>query len=174
MSASRLADPAALDDLLLYRISRLRAVAGGMVVRLCEGRFGITWREWRVLALLAREEGLLSSQLAERAQLDRARTSRAIGSLAGKGLLVREAGQADRRQARLRLTPEGHALFASLFPIVRDINLELLGVLSTDDLARLDRALDLLQARAEAMAGRAGLPKAARHRGGRGRLPAAG
>nr|MBA2673675.1 MarR family transcriptional regulator [Ramlibacter sp.] len=70
MPACRLAEPAALDDLLLYRISRLRAVAGGMVVRLCEGRFGITWREWRVLALLAQEEGLLSSQLAERAQLD--------------------------------------------------------------------------------------------------------
>ncbi|MES2936211.1 MAG: MarR family transcriptional regulator [Pseudomonadota bacterium] len=173
MPASRLAEPAALDDLLLYRVSRLRAVAGGMVVRLCEGRFGITWREWRVLASLAREEGLLSSQLAERAQLDRARTSRAIGSLAGKGLLLREAGRADRRQARLSLTPQGQALFGALFPIVRDLNLELLNALSGTDIAQLDRVLGLLQARAETMALQAELPKASRHRGGRARLPSA-
>jgi DNA-binding MarR family transcriptional regulator len=81
--ASRLGAPAALDDVLLYRISRLLATAGSMVIRLCEGRYGITRREWRVLALLAQEEGLLSSQLAERAQLDRARTSKAISSLVG-------------------------------------------------------------------------------------------
>lgn len=52
-----------------------------MVIRLCEGRLGITRREWRIIALLAQDEGLLSSQLAERAQLDRARTSKAITSL---------------------------------------------------------------------------------------------
>ena len=101
---SRLGDPASLDDLLLYRINRLLSVAGSMVIRLCEGRFGITRREWRVLALLAQDEGLLSSQLAQRAQLDRARTSRAITSLVGKKLLRRETRPGDRRQAALVLT----------------------------------------------------------------------
>ena len=40
-----------LDDLLLYRLSRLLSVAGSMVIKLCEGRFGITRREWRLIAL---------------------------------------------------------------------------------------------------------------------------
>ena len=71
-AANRLASPGALDDLLLYRINRLLGVAGSMVIRLCEGRFGITRREWRVLAALAHEASLLSSQLAERAQRIRA------------------------------------------------------------------------------------------------------
>ena len=79
--------PSELDDLFLYHLARLMSSAGTMVVRLCEGRYGITRREWRVLALLAQDEGLLSSQLAQRAQLDRARTSRAITSLVGKKLL---------------------------------------------------------------------------------------
>ncbi len=48
-----------------------RCVAGGMVTRLCEGRFGITRREWRVPAVLVKEQGILPSQLAERAQLGR-------------------------------------------------------------------------------------------------------
>ena len=40
------------EDLLMYRMYRLTSVAGAMVVRLCEGGFGITCREWRILALL--------------------------------------------------------------------------------------------------------------------------
>jgi DNA-binding MarR family transcriptional regulator len=167
----RLAEPAGIDDLLLYRMSRLLAVAGSMVIRLCEGRFGITRREWRVLAALAQEDGLLSSELAERTQLDRARTSRAITSLVAKKLVRRDTGPADRRQARIGLTPQGRALYEALFPLVRDINRELLAVLPAPDVARLDASLEELQARAEAMVARADLPKADRRRGGRWRPP---
>lgn len=42
----------AFEDLLLYRMYRLTSVAGAMVVRLCEGGYGITRREGRILALL--------------------------------------------------------------------------------------------------------------------------
>ena len=80
-----------LDDLLLYRLSRLVGVAGGMVIRLCEGRFGITRREWRLIAVLASRGELGSSQLAEHAQLDRARTSKTTGSLVEKRLVSRVA-----------------------------------------------------------------------------------
>lgn len=171
MPGPRLRHPATLDDLLLYRMSRLLSVAGSMVIRLCEGRFGITRREWRVIAALAREEGQLSSELAERIQLDRARTSRAITSLVGKRLVRRETGLADRREARLALTPQGRALFEALFPLVRDINHQLLAQLSAQDIARLDSSLDALQLRAEDMLAAADLPKADRRRGGRWRPP---
>jgi DNA-binding MarR family transcriptional regulator len=168
----RLAAPASLDDLLLYRLSRLLASAGGMVIRLCEGRFRITRREWRILALLAQDEGLLSSQLAERAQLDRARTSRAITSLVAKQLLQRRPGPADRRQAALALTEAGRALYEQLFPLVLEINRELLASLPAGDVPRLDAALDVLQRRADSMMAAAApeLPKADRRRGaGHGR-----
>jgi len=161
----RLAAPAALDDLLLYRLNRLLATAGSMVVRLCEGRFGITRREWRVLALLARHPGLISSQLAERAQLDRARTSRAVTSLVAKRLLMREPGPADRRQAHLALTQAGQALYDELFPLVAAINRELLASLDAAQLDALDAGLQRMQSRAEAMAAAAVLPKADRRRG---------
>ena len=103
--------PRALDDLLLYRLTRLLAVAGGMVIRLCEGRFGITRREWRMLATLASHGELGSSQLAEQAQLDRARTSKAVGSLVAKQLITRAHLTGDRRQVVLRLTDRGQALY---------------------------------------------------------------
>lgn len=163
----RLSDPGSLDDVLLYRLSRLLASAGGMVIRLCEGRFGITRREWRILALLAQEEGLLSSQLAQRAQLDRARTSRAITSLAGKQLLERRQQPGDRRQAALALTASGRALYEQLFPLVLEINRELLASLPAAGVGQLDATLDLLQQRADSMMAAAGpqLPKADRRRG---------
>lgn len=70
--------------MLLFRISRFFGVAGGMAMRMCEARFGLTRREWGVMATLATDEGLLSSELAQKAQLDRARTSRALSGLEEK------------------------------------------------------------------------------------------
>lgn len=165
----RLDEPAALDDLLLYRLSRLLATAGSMVIRLCEGRFGITRREWRVLALLAQHPGLMSSELADRVQLDRARTSRAVTSLVAKQLVLRQAGEADRRQARLALTPAGRELYRELFPLVTAIHRDLLGVLDARQRDTLDHALERMQAKAESLVAGADLPKADRRRGGRAR-----
>jgi DNA-binding MarR family transcriptional regulator len=169
MSAQRLSQPQVIDDLLLYRINRLLQVAGSMVIRLCEGRFGITRREWRVIAVLASRPGLLSSQLAERAQLDRARTSRAVSSLVAKKLVHREAGPGDRRQVRLALTKEGDTLYREMFPLVRQINRELLSDLSGAEAAALQTMLERMQERADQMVAQADLPKADRRRGGRAR-----
>jgi len=153
-----------LDDLLLYRLSRLLSVAGGMVIRLCEGRFGITRREWRLLATLASQGELGSSQLAGHAQLDRARTSKAIGTMVAKDLVTRTHPAGDRRQVVLRLTAQGQAVYDALYPIVTAINGDLMSALSADQAGAIDAALDRLQARAEAMAARAELPKANRRR----------
>lgn len=169
MSTPRLVAPASIDDLLLYRLSRLVSVAGSMVIRLCEGGFGITRREWRMLAALAVEDELLSSQLAERAQLDRARTSRAITSLVAKKLVRRQTGVADRRQARVALTAAGRKLYDAMFPLVRDINEALLQDLAPAEVERLDAWLDVVQARADRLVQDVDLPKADRRRGGRAR-----
>lgn len=156
-----------LDDLLLYRISRLLGVAGGMVTRLCEGRFGITRREWRVLAVLAQHDGLLSSALAAHAQLDRARTSRAVSSLQAKHLLRREVQASDLRKARLSLTEQGRALYDALFPLTARINQELLAALAPAEVAQLETMLNRLQDRAHTLAAAADLPKVNRRRGAR-------
>lgn len=161
-----LREPSGLDDLLLYRLSRLLAVGGSMVIRLCEGRFGITRREWRVIARLAQENELLSSELAGRIQLDRARTSRAVTSLVAKKLVRRSTGASDRRQARIALTERGRALHGELFPLVCGINRDLLAPLGPGEVRKLDAMLQALQQQADAMVAQAELPKADRRRGG--------
>lgn len=167
----RLSAPHALDDVLLYRLSRLAAAAGSMVVRLCEGRFGITRREWRILGLLAQHDGLLSSQLADRARLDRARTSKAITSLVAKQLLQRQPLAGDRRLVMLSITEAGRAVYDGLYPMVLAINRDLLASLGEGQVAQLDQTLDTLQQRAEQLLAQAELPKADRRRGAAPRRP---
>jgi DNA-binding MarR family transcriptional regulator len=165
--------PRVLDDLLLYRLARLQAEAGGMVVRLCEGRYGITRREWRVILQLVQEDGLQSSELAQRVQLDRARTSRTVTSLVAKKLVQRETRRGDRRRVALALTLAGRQLHSELFPIVAQINLDLLKALEPSAVHALDAGLRALQHQAEAMARQPDQPRANR-RGGQAARRSAG
>ncbi|MDP3357522.1 MAG: MarR family transcriptional regulator [Polaromonas sp.] len=164
-AVSRLGAPEVLDDLLLYRLSRLQATAGGIVVRYCEGQFGITRREWRILAQLASRGPLGSSELAEHAHLDRSRTSKAVTTLAEKQLVSRSSRAGDARQIRLELTEAGRQLHARLFPLVRRINHDVLSVLTPQEVTLLADLLTRLQQSADALAAEGGLPLADRRHG---------
>ena len=163
---SRLGQPAGLPDMLLYRLNRLRAVGGGYVLRYCEGHFGITRREWVILALLSDGATSTAGELAAKAGLPKAATSKAITSLAEKGLATRDAVQGDRRYARLGLTAEGLEVYQQILPIVAGVNSELMAGLNAGEVATLDRLLDSLEEQASLMAARlSSLPKADRRRG---------
>ena len=151
MATNRLTEPKTLDDMLLYVLWQLQAAARGPVVRVCEAEFGITRREWRMLAQLGQGEGLASSALAERAGLDRAQTSRAVSALVQKGLVVRTPRPGNRREVLLHLTERGRALYAALLSRVAAINQELLSVLSETEGATLDALVQRLRAQAERM-----------------------
>lgn len=156
-----------INDLLLYRLGRLSAQAGAIVVRLCEGGYGITRREWGVIGHLREQGPLAPSALAEHFQLDRARTSRMVTSLVRKGLVLRQTLPGNRRQAILSLTDQGSDLYDKLMPQVREINRRVLQVLSPSEMAQFDE----LVARLHESAGQlrlaldAELPKAQRRLG---------
>jgi DNA-binding MarR family transcriptional regulator len=171
---SHLDSPRHYSDMLLFRINRLRAVGGGMVLRYCEGQFGITRREWVMLALLDDSGPVSSSELASRAELDKSATSKAVTALLRKGLVARTARAGDRRFARLELTPEGKALHDRILPVVEQINRELMAELGPDEVAQLDSMLERLQRRADALWQRsADLPRADRRHGGTRPVPRA-
>ena len=167
---SSLLQPQTLDELLLYRLSRLQATAGALVVRYCEGQYGITRREWRIMAVLANKGALGSSELAEHAQLDRSRTSKAVTALAHKNLLSRTPKAGDARHVSLALTTAGVAMHKSLFPLVSQINRDVLAALNAHEVQLLDDLLTRLQQSASALAAKSSPPLADRRRGGSGRL----
>lgn len=163
----RLRHPQALSDLLIYRLGRLYATAGAMTLRVCEGEFGIPRREWRLLAVLGEAGELQPSELATRAELDRARTSRALTALQAKGLVERHVVTSDRRLARVRLTDTGRALHARMLPRMAAINGAILGPLGDGQVDALDELLRTLQREATQLLSAGVWPKADRRRGGR-------
>lgn len=163
---TRLSDPDALSDMLLYRVNRLRAVGGGVVLRICEGRFGVTRREWVLLALLHAHAPMHSSALAEKASLEKSATSKAVVRLVERGLVRRTRPAGDRRYAVLDLTPAGTELVGRMLPVMTAINTGILGALSAAEVALLDDLLDRLQASVNRLAeAEAPLPLADRRRG---------
>ena len=139
-----LADPRTVDDLLNYRLSRLFASSGAMVIRLCEGRYGITRREWRLIALLAAHGAMSPSELAQRAHLERARTSRHITELTEKKLVSRRTVATDKRRWEVSLTASGRTIYDELFPQSVKFNNMVLSALSPTELRQFDAALKKL------------------------------
>lgn len=140
--------PRHLDELLNYRLLRLYAASGAPVIRLLEGRYGISRREWRLLALLARHGDLSPSALAEQAQLDRPRATRGVQVLVEKRLAKRSAEQGDARRARISLTRAGQRLYEDLFPQIAAINASVVNALDDAAVQALDGALTRLTAEA--------------------------
>ncbi|GGH57690.1 transcriptional regulator [Comamonas phosphati] len=144
-------DPRTVDELLNYRLSCLLEASGAMITRLCEGRYGITRREWRLIALLAAHGAMSPSELALRAKLERPRVSRLITELVAKGITARVGDREDKRRALVRLTDEGSALvrltdegsalYEELFPRTIVFHKQVLAALSAEELAAFDAAL---------------------------------
>ena len=171
-NSPRLNHPRMLSDMLLYRLNRIRAEAGGVVLRLCEGKFGVTRREWVLLALLSRGP-VSSSELAAMASLEKSATSKAVVTLVGKKLVARAPRLNDKRYAQLELTNSGRALFEQMMPTMIQINGSLLSELSAQETLLLDQLLDRIQAAAENLADHAThIWPAANRRGGALRRPA--
>lgn len=167
MSESRPTQPEPMGELFLYRLTRLQAVAVAPVGRLCQARYGVSRREWRLIVVLARHGPVLSSELADLAQLDRARTSRIVTALVDMKLIAREVIPSDRRQARVSLTAEGRALYDEFLPVVVELNRQLLLELAPEEIAQLDGLMDRLAERAKENLAALDLPKMRRARPGR-------
>ncbi|WP_342066709.1 MarR family winged helix-turn-helix transcriptional regulator [Achromobacter kerstersii] len=160
-------DPRHLADMLMYRLYQAWSQSNPVFVRLCEGRFGITRREWRILAC-AVEGGIMNSaELAAAAKLDLARTSRTLGALCEKGWLRRLHDSADRRVVRVEATVEGLARYHALLPEVAGLNDLLVQDLSDSEIAVLRDLLGRIEQRGRRMAeGNIVSEKASRREGG--------
>lgn len=158
-----LRNPQRIDEVLLFRLSKIVSLGGGFVTRLCEGRYGITRREWAVLAILGTQRRLQWAELGQRSELDDARLSRAVSSLAAKGLATKASDA--NRYVHVSLTETGLALYTEIFPQDLEVNARLLDGLDDQGIEALDRALRLIHDHADLLVKDAELPKADRRLG---------
>ncbi|WP_298429206.1 MarR family transcriptional regulator [uncultured Jannaschia sp.] len=135
-----------LDDFLPYRL----AVAAGRVsrdfARDYRDRFGLTRAEWRVIAHLAGSGTVSVREIADRADMEKSRVSRAAARLEAAGHVAKRVNAGDKRLVDLTLTESGRAMVAELAPIATAYQRRLVAELGSDA-APLLRALDLLASR---------------------------
>ncbi|MBO9354658.1 MarR family transcriptional regulator [Bordetella petrii] len=168
------AQPAAhLAEMPMYCLYQAWAQASPVFVRLCEGRFGITRREWRLLAAAVEYGPLTSAELAATARLDLVRTSRALGTLCEKGWTERVRDTHDKRITNVMATESGHALYRAMLPEIARLNALLMADLGPDERRQLLRLLQVVAQRGERMATENVVAdKASRRQGGTRRPPA--
>jgi DNA-binding MarR family transcriptional regulator len=79
-----------------------------------DGPHDITHMDSKVLGFFSRHPGATQSDLAQHSGRDKAQLARLVKGLRDRGLLEAQVDEADRRNVRLSLTTEGHALQRSL------------------------------------------------------------
>jgi DNA-binding MarR family transcriptional regulator len=142
---SPLRHPTGIADLLDYQLYLLYRDCGYVIERLCHTEFGVSRRRWRILATLSAAEGITVSDLSNRAELDIAQTSRAIGTLAREGYLKRLSNRMNARFAQVILTEKGRNLYHSMFARLCQVNNELLRDLSEDQVQCLWAIISILR-----------------------------
>ena len=145
---SRLRDPREHDDLLNYQLKRLLSLGGAPAIRLCEGQYGVTRQEWRLIAALTEGGAMSPSSLAQCVEFDPARIAKTLASLVEKGFVRRVTNADDRRRASVATTAAGKRLYTQLFPQLAQINRRLMEVLDEDEAAVLENLLARLTERA--------------------------
>ena len=152
-------------ELILFRLNRLAANSGQPLSRYCEGRYGISRREWRLIVILSRQGPCNSSELAERARLLPGPTSKAVSQLVAKSLVTRSPVPNDRRHVVIALTSRGRDIYDALYPIVQELNERLLSALEPDERKVLEDLIGKLEQRVASWMTDVDLPKAdRRHR----------
>ena len=84
--------------------------------------------------------------IADESFMDKVKTSRAIKELIDRGLLVKQADQADSRSFWLSLSDAGEALYSSVIPYAIDWEEQFLVELSASERENLKAIISKLQA----------------------------
>ena len=93
-------------------------------------QFGLSRPEFVVIYSLGIMDGLTASEIAASTAFPKNTLSRAVNRIARLGLILRIAGEADRRNQHLRLTPKGRALLKQAMPRFVGLEAEMLAPLS--------------------------------------------
>jgi hypothetical protein len=141
-----------LETFLPYELSVVTNRISRAFTRRYAESFGLTIPEWRVMAIVGAFAPLSSNAVCERAAMDKAKVSRAVTSLVEKGYLKRARHAEDGRLVALALTPAGQSVHQGIVPLAREVETQLVAVLSEAERVSLRRILRKLDTRVRELA----------------------
>lgn len=141
--------PLQLEHFLPYRLSILSNTISQTIADDYQRRYDISVTEWRVLAVLARFDGMSAREVAECTAMDKVAVSRALARLVEAGRVSRSTHDDDKRRSVLGLTEAGWSVHDEVAPMARAREREVLAKLDDEERAWLQRILDKLQPRSD-------------------------
>lgn len=137
-----------LEQFLPYRLSIASNRVSDAIATTYSALFGLRIPEWRLVAVLAEGDGLSQQALGRATRMDKVTVSRAAIALADRGLIVRQSDAADKRAARLSLTPKGRELYDQVAPKALAMEAGVFAGFSEAELAAFRDMLDRVEAAA--------------------------
>ncbi|WP_405146104.1 MarR family transcriptional regulator [Sphaerisporangium sp. NBC_01403] len=122
----------------------LNDAAREVTLRLEEALKGddLRWRDYGVLVVLEAAGPLSQQEIGRRLAVDRSTMVHIIDVLEERGLVVRSRDRTDRRAYSIELTDPGRALLVEvLHPLTAEVHSRVIGVLTDEDRAHLNRIL---------------------------------
>ena len=136
--------PLELERFLPYRLSILSNTISQGIADDYQKRYDLSVTEWRVMAVLARFDGLSAREVAERTAMDKVAVSRALARLVEAGRVNRDTHDGDKRRSVLGLSEAGWKLHDEVAPMARAREREVLAKLNEEERVWLERILDKL------------------------------
>ena len=140
-----------LDKFLPYQLSVTSNAVSSAIARTYEVLFGLRVPEWRLIAVLAEQEGVTQQALVARTEMDKMTVSRAAQALVTRGLVTRVPHGRDKRSHALALSEEGRALYAQIAPKALELEEKLLKELGAREIAQLKLTLAKLKSASHAL-----------------------
>ena len=136
--------PLELERFVPYQLSIVSNTVSQAIADDYQQRYDLGVTEWRVMAVLARFDGLSAREVAERTAMDKVAVSRALARLVAAGRVRRETHSDDKRRSVLDLTAAGWRIHDEVAPMARRRERELLARLDPQERISLQRILDKL------------------------------
>jgi DNA-binding MarR family transcriptional regulator len=136
--------PLELESFLPYQLSIVSNTVSQAIADDYQQRYDLGVTEWRVMAVLARFDGLSAREVAERTAMDKVAVSRALARLVAAGRVRRHTHHDDKRRSVLGLTAAGWRIHDDVAPLARARERELLARLEPQEREWLRRILDKL------------------------------
>lgn len=107
--------------------------------------FGIGVVEWRLLSMLAVEDGITANRICQVIGLDKSAVSRSLQLLEQSAFVTSQVDSSDARRYTVSLTAEGRALHDRVLKVALERERRLLGDLSAEEVDTLVHLLGRLQ-----------------------------
>jgi DNA-binding MarR family transcriptional regulator len=134
-----------LDAFIPYRLSVTSYLVSETIAGAYQALFGLSIPEWRVIAVIAEDEGMTQQQVGRRTRMDKVTVSRATIGLVERGLVERRPHANDRRSQSLHLSATGRDLYAQIAPKALELERRIFASFDPQEVAAFRDMLERVQ-----------------------------